>query len=189
MDVMYEKLCARVSLWFITCPAVVHLYIIQALCYRMSSSIVYFWVCNVTHVLRVFFFFFSFSENSWNLLQHEESAQARAPSPSFFFFRILTWKRVGEMWKTAPLSCSLWKVMTVIWIRLPVTALVVSSLFMWLKQETKQWRSHCCRSLLKSDFIRTYSCCHLNIQMKGFKINEAITANRFRTSDKNSVNF
>ena len=86
MDVMYEKLCARVSLWFITCPAVVHLYIIQALCYRMSSSIVYFWVCNVTHVLRVFFLFFSFSENSWNLLQHEESAQARAPSPSFFFF-------------------------------------------------------------------------------------------------------
>lgn len=41
---------------------------------------------------------------------------------------------------------------------LPVTALVVSSLFMWLKQEAKQWQSHCCVSLLKSDLIRTYLC-------------------------------
>lgn len=160
----------------------VHLYIIQAfLLQNVLLHHLYFWVCNVTHALRFFFFF----ENSWNLLQQQRrggvrvsqssSEEGRGESTSTsrssfpLFFRILTWKRVGEMWKTAPLSSSLWKVMTVIWIRLPVTALVVSSLFMWLKQETKQWRSHCCRSLLKSDFIRTYSCCHLNIQMKDFK--------------------
>lgn len=41
---------------------------------------------------------------------------------------------------------------------LSVTALVVSSLFMWLKQEAKQWQSHCCVPLLKSDFITTYLC-------------------------------
>lgn len=141
----------------------------------------YFWVCNVTHALRFFSFLkirgICYSSNAEvacvslraAVRRDEEKAPAQAEAPSPFFFRILTWKRVGEMWKTAPLSSSLWKVMTVIWIRLPVTALVVSSLFMWLKQETKQWRSHCCRSLLKSDFIRTYSCCHLNIQMKDFK--------------------
>lgn len=42
---------------------------------------------------------------------------------------------------------------------LPVTALIVSSLFMWLKQEAKQWRTHCHISLLKSDFIRSILCC------------------------------
>ena len=86
MDVMYEKLCARVSLWFITCPAVVHLYIIQALCYRMSSSIVYFWVCNVTHVLRVFFFFFFFFWKFVEFATTWRKCTSTSSFPLFLFF-------------------------------------------------------------------------------------------------------
>lgn len=63
-------------------------------------------------------------------------------------------ERVGKTWANSPAvrSCASHLDQTCC---LPVKGLVVSSLFMWLKQETKQWWAQRRISLLNSDFIRT----------------------------------
>lgn len=62
------------------------------------------------------------------------------------------WKRGDKKWDNK----LLWRAVTVIWIELVVfLCKVISSLFMWLKQETKQWWAQRRISLPKSDFTRT----------------------------------
>ncbi len=71
------------------------------------------------------------------------------------------------MLKGALLSSSLRKVMTVIWLDLLSSCDSPGSFLTIHVVETgnKRWQSYCCVSLLKSDFIRTYLCCHLNVRL------------------------